>query len=381
MGLVRKQIATFVNNAMRANDLGEAITIAEDLSNISDFGVLISGTSTELLADFKKRFLTQVDTHVINKLYEEETYNMLRNASDFVGAKQRVMAKGLLNAQNSYLGNHSSTAGSYLDGKFYDVDLSSRLYNITEQFKIAHSIDDIEFLQFFKDETTIEEFANTRAVVAENTYRHYIEGIAKRALLSGVAQAYDGGRILHLITEYNNKYGTTETWTSLNASAEKKAMAANFAREAIRRIISNMRKINDKYNDGEVLTFVTKDEVEIILLDEFVGDINFTSYFGTKEEPLSYNTIPAWQNTGTEMLPGYDITSTFKTTDGTEEGETTYANIVGAIYTKDGVGLNCKLDRITEERVGAEGFSTFFHHTILSGYVDPRNSFVVIALD
>lgn len=383
--MVRKQIATFLNNYAEYNDLASASgwsRVAEDLSNVGEYGELISSLSSENLKDFKNQFITEINTYVREKIYNTKTYGMLKKTEDWLGAQQRAMAKGRLEPQNSYLGNHTSGV-NYHDGKFYDVAISGKLYTETGAFKIVHSVDDIEFIQYFKNADTIMNFVSLRESVAETSINYEIQLLCKRALMLGIAKAYENGNIVHMVTEYNNEMGYTganvKTLAQIKQDTEEFARYTNFSRGAVARLYEGMAHINTKYNDGTVETFAEPNEITTLMLSQFANDINFMSYAKSVDTIANVETTPCWQTTGTSLLPNYNTTAKLVITDG--EDETTITNLVGVMFDTDSVGVRAKFERITEERVGAEGFTNYHHHVITDLYADSRLSFILIAQD
>lgn len=380
-----RNIANIINTQIMKNALGESVTVAEDLSNIVAIGKAISEMTSDTLKDYKKELCVGVHNFVINRLVEEKRFDILRNAQQFGGALQRLMASDLLTAQDSHLLNLTNGT-SYLDGKFYGLPLSAKIYPDTKAFKVVHSISDDDFAQKFTNRDDVVEYISLLVTTEKNTIEIEVAQLEKRILNMGIVEAVKGGREVHLITEFNNAIGETFTsYEQIKADREILTYFSDFVKGIISELGSYMLEPNKKYNDGSVVTFTPREDVKCVLITKFDNDLE---YLGTPTDyhrvdmPLSYKTVNAWQNGGTSMLIPFDKATLIKTTEASEGADhTRYENIVGVVYDSMSMGATVKADKVTVEPVGAEGFTNYHHHMAMDYYVDTRLGCVALVLD
>lgn len=384
MAFTYKDISTIWNNSIKQNEECENATLlAEDLSNLVDAGNYASNSVG--LKHHYRNIIVGIHNFVLNRMLEENRFNLLRTAEEFGGGLQRIMASDNFTPQESHLLNLVSGV-NYHDGKYYGLSASAKVFLKTETFKVVHSkAEDFEATMF----TTSEELANWFGLVAvteRNTIIQTLSALEKRIINRIIVSCEEATtpRVVKLITLFNTMIGATsstaETLATLKADREKWAYFASFCKEVIARLIDYVREPNKKYNDGSVLTYTPPTKTEIVLITEFATDIKYLAnpIEFTPAEIVSYKTVPWWQGGGTSFLPDYSITSSIVVPDGEET--TTYSNIVGVIYDIDGAGIEVKNDKVTVEPVGSEGFTNYHHHIANRYYIDERLASVVLEL-
>ena len=374
-----KQIATVLNNSIMRNYLGEETTIAEDLSNIVEVGNLISTMTSDDLKTFQKQLVVGVRNEVLSRLYEVSDYGIIKDTIQYGGALQRITAVGNYSTQDSHILNLVN-GESYLDGKYYGTGIDSRIYTSVKAFKVVHSISEDNFSQMFMDAYSVAQFMGLIAETEINTINANMQALQDRLIMMGITTSYDSGRKIQLLTEFNKKTGSTHTLADIYANRELTAYFSDFCKEVIFRLLDYVKRQNKKYNDGTVLTFCPTDKAKVILNTEFAGDIKFIGDAIDYNVPeiASYMTSPSWQNSTDKILPSIADTAKIVTTEG---GSKEYANIVGYIYDRDSMGITNKLDKVTSEYVGTEGFTNLHHHCVANYYIDNRFTGVVITLD
>lgn len=378
-------IANILNNQLLKNAMGESVTIAEDLSNIVEVGTLVSNMSSDDLKDFKKNIVVGVYNYVIERLYSAKKFDIVKDAIEYGGGIQRIMASGLMTVTDSHLLNLINGV-SYLDGKFYGTPISSKIYTNTKAYKIVHSISDDDFSQMFTSREDLSKYIGLIETTERNTIEVQLAELTKRVINKLAVDSYVDNRRIHLVTEFNNKLGLSDadelTYDDIKADRDKMSYFTDFCKSVLYRIADYIADINDKYNDGTVVTFTPKDKIKAIFISEFASDIKFLGNpndHTTSPETIAFDTVSVWQNATKSMLPSMQMAMQIKTTDGEES--TTYNNIVGIIYDRDACGITLKRDKTTVEYVGSEGFTNLHHHIANNYYVDSRLGSVVFTLD
>ena len=361
------------------NYLGEETTIAEDLGNIAEVGKLISAMTSDDLKTFQKELVVGVRNEVLTRLYKVSDYGIIKDTIQYGGALQRITAVGNYSTQDSHILNLVN-GESYLDGKYYGTGIDSRIYSAVKAFKVVHSISEDNFSQMFMDAYSVSQFMGLIAETEINTINANMQALQDRLIMMGITTSYDSGRKIQLLTEFNKKTGVSRTLSEIYADRGLTAYFSDFCKEVIFRLLDYVKRQNKKYNDGTVLTFCPTDKAKIILNTEFAGDIKFIGDAVDYNVPeiASYMTSPAWQNSTNKILPSIADTSKIVTTEG---GNKEYANIVGFVYDSDSMGITNKLDKVTSEYVGTEGFTNLHHHCVANYYIDNRFTGVVLTLD
>lgn len=383
-----KNIASILNSQIVQNALGVSVTIGEDLSNIVDLGTLVANMTADAVKDFQKVLVVGVHNYVIEREYNAGNFALIKDAVQYAGGLQRIMATGLFTAKDSHLLNLVN-GQSYLDGKFYGMDISAKVYTDTKAFKVVHSVSEDDFRMMFMNASELLKFMGLIAVTEANTIRIELAQLEKRVLNMVAVEAYKDNRKVNLVTEFNAKLGLSgESFVNYaDICADRKLLSYfnDFTKECINRVKAGMKEPNKKYNDGTVVTFVPDSDIHTVLISEFAQDIK---YLGN---PVTLNTAPtpeyrevtAWQNITGDMLPDMTKASAIKmVTGGTEETPTytTYQNIVGLVYDVECAGITVKANKVTVEEVGSEGFRNLHHHLANEYYVDTRLGAVVFCL-
>lgn len=379
-----KNIASILNTAIMKNATGEATTIAEDLSNIMDAGKLISAMTADQLKNFQKDLVAGVHTYVLTRMYERRQFKMYKDAEAYGGALSRVMASDDFAAQDSHLLNLENGV-SYLDGKFYGLPVSDRVYDQTDAFKVVHSMSQDNYAQYFANPTAVSEYINMLQNTERRTVERKLEALEKRLLLQAIKVAADDNRKVQLVTAFNDYLGLTgsnrKTIAQIKQDRDLTAYFNDFCKKTIAELVDYVKDPNKKYNDGTVLTFTPAEKIGVVLLTQFATGIKYISdpIEFSRPDMIDYQTVPAWQNSGTAMLPAFDIASGIKI--GTSTSSTTISNVVGFVYDVDGVGITTVANKATVEEVGSEGFRNLHHHLCNKFFVDSRLAAVVLTLD
>lgn len=382
-----KNISSILNNEILKNALGLEITVNENLSNIVEVGIAISNLSADALKDFQKKLVVGVYNYVINREYEANNFDVLRNTVEYGGGLQRIMASGRFSIKDSHLLNLVNGT-SYLDGKFYGLDVDSKVYTDTKAFKVVHSMSQDDFAQKFMNANDTLEFMGLIATTEINTIRVAMAELEKRIIVMTTVEALKDNRKVQLVTEFNKKLGLSDgtvlTYADIVSDRQKFAYFNDFVKECVNRVKVAMLEVNKRYNDGTVETFSRPNDIKTVLISEFAQDVKYMS------DPIDFNApqfsgykeIVAWQNPNTSMLPTLSSCThigIYETSD--TEHPIKYENVVGVVYDMYSVGATVKADKVTIEEVGTEGFRNLHHHLAINYYVDTRLGAVAFTLD
>ena len=393
------QIATLLNNTIVPNIFGDGedvshnpITIAEDLRNIADLGTAVANLSGAELKSYLGDLVVGIfKIYVDTRSYKDETFGlMLEDEAEYGGAIARIKAQ-LLEASDSAILNPVPAASSgpdYHDGKFYGTSLDERIYSKDIIFKVKYSISTEKFK---KACTSAAEMSKLVAIVEANvdtTIKNELNGLARAGIRRLILSAYQGGRYIPLFTKYNTEMGFTSSdpgYVSLTTWKNDENFKI-WCQTTIMNLKQYLTDINDKYNDGTVPCFTPESDLRILALTEFGTALDTalsTVYHDTMVDGLGeYRKINYWQNGTKEMLPAVGSGSLHdQVVEQTGDATTvTIDHIAMVLYDKYSVFMTEKLEKTTSEYVGAEDFTTFFHHIAKSLALDTRNSAIVLTL-
>ena len=372
------QISSILNEAIVPNMLGEETTIAEDLSNVVELGTAIDNLTGEEVENFAKSILVGVARNIFDtRKYRSETYGLMNDSREYGGVIQRVKAK-LLETVDSHIWTLENGV-DYWDGKYYGVETDVKVYSKDSAFKVPNSIPVEMFKQYFTSADGVRNFISIIENTVDNTITLNLNGLA-RTTLQQLGSTIADTRSIKLLTIWNGNN------SGANLTADEALHNAPFLRWAAQQIVrlrNLTRDYNEKYNDGTIPTFTPSEDLRVTLLDEFASSIMFNMESDTFHNDLvsvgEYNTINFWQNSSEDLLPSLGETAEIVTKIG--DGEpTTISNVVGMIYDRYTAGLTARLSKVTASYIGAEDFTTYFHHIANSRFVDTRNTAIMLQL-
>ena len=388
--MTNKQIATTLNTVIMKNEIpgsGWTQQIAEDLSNIVEFGKSLTNVTKENLLNFKQNLVAQISNDYVIRNLEKKFFGLSKSRSDFRVALQRIMSAGLIEATESHMNNLSWSNGKdWHDGKYYGADLDSTIYTDTVNFKIPYSLSENEWKEAFESAEQLTMLFSLIATNVESSITSKMNALSKRLLVAIIdnCEKATTPRRVKLVTEFNNIYnagGEPLTFDNIVKDRNLHAKFNAFVKATINELRGYTSEPNYIYNDGSVVTWTPKEKIKCVLLNKFTSDIEYITDpidYHEKDMPVSYETINGWQTTGKDIFKTYDDVATI-VIDGTET-DTTYNNVVGVIFDIDGAGMEIIQNKVTKEYVGSEDFTNYFHHMSIRNFVDTRLSSIVLEL-
>ena len=388
--MTNKQIATTLNTVIMKNEIpgsGWTQQIAEDLSNIVEFGKSLTNVTKENLLNFKQNLVAQISNDYVIRELEKKFYGLSKSRSDFRVALQRIMSAGLIEATESHMNNLSWSNGKdWHDGKYYGADLDSTIYTDTVNFKIPYSLSENEWIEAFESAEQLTMLFSLIATNVESSITSKMNALAKRLLVAIIdnCEKATTPRVVKLVTEFNTIYnagGEPLTFDNIVKDRTLHAKFNAFVKATINELRGYTSEPNYIYNDGSVVTWTPKEKIKCVLLNKFTSDIEYITDpidYHEKDMPVSYETINGWQTTGKDIFKTYEDVATI-VIDG-DPSDTTYNKVVGVIFDVDGAGMEIIQNKVTKEYVGSEDFTNYFHHMSIRNFVDTRLSSIVLEL-
>ena len=388
--MTKTQIASILNNVLMANALPDGdswVQIAEDLSNIEDYGTTVNGSNPIDLNNLKDNFVVTVKNIFIGKKLPEKYYGMVKNEEDFATTIQRIMMTGTYDAIDSHMSNLTFNNGfDYHDGKYYGADLNAKVYTKTYAFKIPYSISTKEWKGALRDGAELSNLVARIGERVENTITQKFNKLVKSNFVAMIDKAEIGGRVIHLVSEFSREYNpqhstTPYTYDVIKADRDLNAMFNAYVKSLIAETMDYIAEPNTIYNDGSVDTFTNKGESKCVLVSAFAKRIQYMTdpiEYHEREIPVSYDTVTGWQTTGTNIVKSIGDVSKVMIDDTTDR---TYTNIVGIIYDASAMAMSIFTNEVSSEYIGSEAFTNYFHHVEARNVLDERMANIVLALD
>ncbi|MBQ1488472.1 MAG: hypothetical protein IIZ41_06910 [Lachnospiraceae bacterium] len=399
------QIATLLNNTIIPNMFGDgesggsAITITEDLRNVVDIGTALSSMTADQVKNYMQDLCVGVfDTYVDTRSYKDESYGLFVSDIEYGGALQRVKSKllaasdtNILTLENAYT---ALSPTDYMDGKYYGVELDSKIYSIDTGFKVKYSLSTQMFKKSFTSASGVQKLIALIESTVDNSIRLEVNSMARAVIRKLILSAYTGGRKIQLITAYNTKMGLTSSdpgYITL-ANWSQSVTFKLFCQTVMSELRKYITDYNEKYNDGTVPTFTPESDSRCILLTEFATELDVALGSVYHKEMVEgtgeYRTLNFWQNSTPDLLPTIasgrlhdQIVERVKDAGvGVLDDVVTIDHVVGILYDRFSAFETVKLDKVSSQYVGSEDFTTYFHHMIKSYSIDPRNTAVILLL-
>lgn len=377
-----KQISTLLNNAIIKNEIGEGTTINEDLSNLVDLGTIIDDLDATTLTNFQNDLAVGIAKNYFEgRALGITDYGLYRDAQEFGGAVQRIkISMDNFDASDSAI--YTQEDGTdYFDGAYAGIDLSAKVYTKETIFKVKWSIPNERFKQMFKSADEVGNYVSLIEQTIDNKVTYMRNKLAKRVVNEIMEQALADNRKINLVTLYNARHDAASQVTTQNC-----LNSPEFLRWAIMIVnltADRMKEVNKKYNDGSIETFMQDGDIRITLLSEFDKAVKVIMQSDTYHADMvdmgrKYSTSPYWQNSSNEIVPTLGKTAELKVGSG---AGTTYSNVVGVVYDYYSGGITQKLNKVTNQYIGAADYTNFYLHVDDRYFVDTRNSAVVFTLN
>ena len=375
------QIADILNDKLVPNLLGEATTIAPDLSNIVELGTAIEDLTGDEFLNFAKTFAVGVArTEFETRIYKSSFYGLMNDAREYGGVIQRARAKSFIDAVDSHIWTLEDGT-DYFDGKYHGTEFDIKIYSMDDAFKVVHSIPNEEFKQYFTSADGVSQLVAIIETNVRNSVEVKLEALAKSTLQQLIATSSDN--TIHMVTTYNTLFEPDTELTTATCLHD-----ASFLRwyvEQVLRLRDMIKDVNKKYNDGTVPTFTPAEDIRVAMLTEVDKAIVCSMLADTFHKDLldigEYNTVNFWQNASNQLLPTLGVTAEVKYQGENDESATTISNVGTVIFDRYSAGMCARLDKITTQYIGSEDFTNYYHHIANSRFVDTRNASIVLTLD
>ena len=377
-----KQISEILNNTIVKNELGESVQIAEDLSNIIDFGTAIKDLTADQLKDYTNSFVVGCSkTYFDTREYKKADLGLFADSVEYGGIIQSVKSKMLETVDNQIL--QLETGTDYMDGKYYGLAADVKVYEKDTSWTVRYSIPVTAFKNAFNSVEGVRGLVGLIETMVRNTLNRDIHILAKRCLVALAVDALKNNRKVELISEY-------KAFTGVASATNEEVLSDRgfymFVRACIGKLSQYMKDYGHKYSGHDTVTekwetFTPISDVKITLLSDFsqtMENMVNTVRNADKYQLPEHNQITCWQNISDEILPAYD-SAISAIIDGTGE-PVIYNNVIGIVYDRLGAGITMRNEKVTSQYVGAGDFTTYYHNYSARYFVDDRCNCVALVL-
>ena len=365
-------------NTITNEVLGDSVVVNEDLSNVVDLGDTIVNTAS--MDKYVKSLIDHIGKVIfVDRPYKGSAPSVLMDSWEYGSVLEKI-------TMDSYPVATQNDTWKLNDGQSYDPNIftspkvSAKFYNNKNTFEIPMSFAEKQVKSAFSSVGQLNAFFSMIETAIENSMTIKIDSLVMRTICNMMAQVINNNsstQVVHLLTTYNTRYGTSLTAANALTTPE-------FVRWAVLYMglyEGRLKKLSTLFNAGGKERFTPDDKLNVILLDEFAksADVFLQSdvYHNEFTKLPSAETVPFWQGSGT----GYafsDTSSINITYDGTTVADD---GIIGVMFDHDALGVSC-LDRRVTSNFNPRGEFYNNWYKFDAGYFNDLNeNFVVFMVD
>lgn len=367
-----------ITNSIAKEVLGETAVVQEDLSNIVDLGEQIQNTAS--MDKYVKSLIDHIGKVIfVDRPYKGSAPSVLMDSWDYGSILEKI-------TMDSYPEATENDTWELQDGHSYDPNVftapqvSAKFFNNKSTFEIPMSFAERQVKSAFDSVSQLNSFFSMIESAIENSMTIRVDGLVMRTINNFMAQVINtnnANRTVHLLTQYNAKFGTTLT-------ADKALVTPEFVRWASFQMgmyENRMKKLSKLFNEGGKERFTPADKLNIILLDEFAQAANVylqsDVYHNEFTKLPQADVVPYWQGSGQSYA--LEDTSSINVKHGEVTVEKNY--IIGVMFDHDALGVSC-LDRRVTSNYNPRGEFYNNWYKFDAGYFNDLNeNFVVFVID
>ena len=371
------QIKTLINNTLAS--MGHEVGSVDDFSWEDTGKTLANMTAADYSTYLNKFALGVIRTEFDSRVWER-TLDIMTDVQTYNGIKQYIKASPLTADDVSIVALINGV--DYNDRVYKDLATDNLLFTKDFGFQFSWCVPQAELAMLFSSEETASNYVTLINATVSTSFNR-AKWVTQLSLLVGlISAAYQNGQVVHLVTEYNATRPQASAVTT--ATAMSSDDFKRWCLETVANLGEYVRDISKKYNDGQILTFSSSDDMRKTLLTQFANALKNVAPLYSVEQALPlgrYNTVNAWQDNGsTALLPG--IATCGAIADNTDpQNPVTISDVVGVLYDYWSVGLTTKVEKVTSDYVPKGDFTKFFGSFVGQGFINTRNNALVLCLD
>lgn len=370
------------------NDITQEITgktdiVTEDLSNVVDVGTeIFNATSVD---NYVKTLVNRVGrTIFVDRQYKGNVPSVYMDKWDFGSVLQKIQADLPTASENTSW--ELVNGNSYDPNIFYKPSVTAKFFNSKITFEVPMSFTERQVKESFNNATELNAFISMLYNSVEKAMTIKIDSLIMRTINTMTALTIDndfsGGtglsngstsKCVNLLKLYNSTFGTTLT-------KDKALTTPDFVRFASMQIslyIERLTKMSTLFNIGGKERFTPKDNMTVVLLNDFVAStkayLESTTFHNELVALPNAEIVPYWQGSG----ESYDFNKTSSIDVKYNDTEISVDGILGVVFDKEALGVT-NLDRrvTTNYNPKAEFYNNWYKFD--AGYfIDNNENFIV----
>ncbi len=373
-----------IMNSVTSEVLGEqAITVAEDLSNIVDVGKeILNGTDID---NYVKSLVDHIGRVIfVNRKYSGGAPSVLMDGWEFGSILEKITADLPEATENESWELENGT--SYDPNIFYQPKVSAKFFNNRVTFEIPMSFTERQVKSSFSSREQLNGFVSMLYNAIDRSMVIKTDSLIMRTINNFIGEtlhaeypdndytAKSTVKAVNLLNLYNAEKGTTLT-------ADKCLTDTDFIKYSaymMKLYVSRLGKASTLFNIGKKDRFTPRDMLHIVLLDNFASasDIYLQSdtFHNELTEFPNHETVPFWQGSG-ENYSFTDVSTIDIKTSGNNTIKAT--GILGVMFDRDSLGVTNLDRRVTSQyNAKAEFFNNWFKFD--AGYFNDMNENFVV---
>lgn len=307
-----------ITNVAVEQAVGDKAVLKEDLSNVVDVGEAV--INADAMDNYVKSLVNHIGKVVfVNRVYEGEAPSILVDGWEYGSILQKIKFELPEATENE--------SWKLEDGKSYDPNVfnspkvSAKFFNSRTTFEIPISITEMQVKESFSSAEELAGFISGLETSVQNALTMRFDELIKKAINSLTADtlhdAFEDGeyagktsaRAINLLHLYQQEKDETLT-------DPKEALTdpefIRFASSRIDLMMGRLRTASKLFNIGKEIRFTPKDDLRIIMLQEFVSNAKVYLQSDTFNKDLvalpEAETVQYWQGSGL----GYEFDETSK---------------------------------------------------------------------
>ena len=375
-----KQVYEIMNNVTKAT-VGDAVVVAEDLSNIVDVGDTIQN-----IAGMDKYVKTLTD-HIgkvifVNRPYSGTAPSVLMDGWEFGSILEKVTYDDLPEATENETWELKN-GDSYDVNVFTQPKVSAKFFNKRVTFEVPMSFAERQVKSAFDNAGQLNAFFSMIYNAVDKSMTVKTDGLISRTINNMIGETLVDGnavRAVNLFQLYKEKFPEDDKITIDNCINYPPFI--RYASFIISLYTERLTKISKLFNIGGKERFTSKDLQHVVMLAEFkeaAGAYLQSDTFHNEFTALpNAETVPYWQGSGTD----YSFDSISKINIKTSSGQDVeQSGILAVIFDRDALGVSNLDRRVTTNYNGKGEFFNNWYKFDAGYFNDMNENFVVFYVE
>ena len=380
------QIYELVNSTV-SEVLGKEDLLLEDLTNIVDVGKEVINTNN--IDNYTRKLVNHIGKVVfVNKKYNGNVPSVLLDGWEYGSILEKISADLPEATENDSW--NLADGKSYDPNVFYQPKVSAKFFNSKVTFEIPMSFTEMQIKESFSNAEQLNGFISMLFNSVENAITVKVDNLIMRTINSMIGETMyhdlketDSDKLVLTNTTPKavNLLALYKTTSGKTITIDKAMLDPDFIRFSsyiISLYQGRISKISTLFNVGGKERFTSKDDLHVVLLEDFASASKVFLESGTYNNELvtlpSYEGVPYWQGSG----KNYDLQDTSKiNVKITNNKVVEVPNILGVMFDTQALGVTNLDKRVTTNYNPKAEFYTNFYKVDSAFFNDLNENFIV----